>query len=451
MRSVSSWRPPSRVAVIGVTLAMAAAGGFASPALAGPAAAAKRVSATPANGTPQLVLSSGHETGNIRQLVKCGKRMYAVGKFTSIRQGGSTFARNNVFSFNAAAPYSVSSWSPNVNGTVNTIAFAGGHCSNAYIGGQFTQVGGTSVKNLAKISTSTGAVNASFGHNASGQVETLLGYRNHLLEGGDFTSTNDNGRAYYASLNPATGEDDGFVTLRVSGNIPPGPTKVYNQQLSHNGKLLLVEGDFTSVGGLPRQQIFMLNLSGSTAKVTGWTSTEFTQPCILRESFYLRSAAWSPNDATIYTASTGDHARDRKSGSFPLTGLCDSTAAFPAAQKAVHHDWIEYAGCDSYYSVAADASDVYVAGHIRWGDNQNGCNNAGPGAVPDKGLQGLSPGTGKVELNSRGKALYNMSRANADDMLVTGAGLWIASSNRFGSNMCGRVSGHTGICLLPYR
>jgi hypothetical protein len=44
-----------------------------------------------------------------------------------------------------------------------------------------------------------------------------------------------------------------------------------------------------------------------------------------------------------------------------------------------------------------------------------------------------------------------MSRANADAMLVTGAGLWIASSNRFGSNMCGRVGGHTGICLLPYR
>jgi hypothetical protein len=44
-----------------------------------------------------------------------------------------------------------------------------------------------------------------------------------------------------------------------------------------------------------------------------------------------------------------------------------------------------------------------------------------------------------------------MSRANADDLLVTGAGLWIASSNRFGSSMCGGVGGHTGICLLPYR
>ena len=52
-------------------------------------------------------------------------------------------------------------------------------------------------------------------------------------------------------------------------------TQVYNQQLSHGGTLDLVEGDFTSVGGLPRQQIFMLNLAGATATVTGWTSPEW--------------------------------------------------------------------------------------------------------------------------------------------------------------------------------
>ena len=36
-------------------------------------------------------------------------------------------------------------------------------------------------------------------------------------------------------------------------------------------------------------------------------------------------------------------------------------------------------------------------------------------------------------------------RANADDMLITSAGLWIASSNRYGSQYCGRVPGHSGI------
>ena len=35
-------------------------------------------------------------------------------------------------------------------------------------------------------------------------------------------------------------------------------------------------------------------------------------------------------------------------------------------------------------------------------------------------------------------------------MLVTSAGLWIASDNLDGSDTCGGVSGHAGICFLPY-
>jgi hypothetical protein len=43
-----------------------------------------------------------------------------------------------------------------------------------------------------------------------------------------------------------------------------------------------------------------------------------------------------------------------------------------------------------------------------------------------------------------------MSRANADDMVITSAGLWIASTNRFGANWCEDASAHAGICFLPY-
>ena len=82
-----------------------------------------------------------------------------------------------------------------------------------------------------------------------------------------------------ASLSPVTGKSDGFLHLNISGSYQYSGvstnTTVYNQQLSHNGTLDLVEGDFTSVGGLQREQIFMLNVGGSSATVTGWTSPEF--------------------------------------------------------------------------------------------------------------------------------------------------------------------------------
>ena len=404
---------------------------------------------TPTSGTPQLVQTSKEE--NVRQLVKCGGMIYAVGTFTKIKWSGKTFVRNNAFSFRATKPYTVSGLKVGVNGTVNTIAFTKRHgCTDAYLGGDFTSVHGTAARNIAEVSTKTGAVVKRFGHNANGEVNTLLGHGNHLLDGGHFTSTNGHGRNYYASLNPVTGHDDGFLRLRVSGNVPPQPTKIYNQQLSHDGNRLLVEGNFTSVGGVPRQQIFMLNLKGTRAEVTGWTSKEFSQHCIDHESFYVRDAAWSPGDSAVYVADTGLHLLNWDD-TFPLTGLCDAAAAFPATEKAVHHTWINYTGCDSLYSVATDSSAVYVAGHPRWSQNPGACNQRGPGATTDAGLQGLRPADGKVKLNTSGSARYTMSRANADDMLLTSAGLWIASSNRLGSQKCGGVGGHAGICFLPYR
>jgi hypothetical protein len=35
-------------------------------------------------------------------------------------------------------------------------------------------------------------------------------------------------------------------------------------------------------------------------------------------------------------------------------------------------------------------------------------------------------------------------------MLLTNAGLWIASDNFGGNTQCGGVSGYAGICYLPY-
>jgi hypothetical protein len=436
--------------VIAAALA-AAASGFAPPALAaGSVPATGPVSTTPAAGTPALVQTSSQEV--VRQLVKCGTMMYAVGTFTTISQGGTTYTRNDVFSFSATAPYAVSSWNVDVNGDVNSIAFTNGHgCADAYLGGNFTSVHGTAAKNIAEVSTSTGAVVTGFGHSANGAVDTLFGFGPHLLVGGRFTQINGSGRYRYVSLSPSSGQDDGFVNLHVAGWVTSTGTSagIYNQQLSHTGNLMLAEGNFTSVGGQHRQQIVMLNLGGSTATVTGWTSSEFNQSCISKEAFYVRAAAWSPDDSAVYIADTGDHPLNWTNGSFPLTGLCDAAAAFPATQSSVSHTWINYTGCDSYYSVAADTGAVYVGGHERWAQNPNGCNTAGPGAIADPGLQGLNPSNGTVE-TSGGTALYSMSRANADDMLITSAGLWIASTNRFGSDACDGVSGHAGICFLPY-
>ncbi len=119
--------------------------------------------------------------------------------------------------------------------------------------------------------------------------------------------------------------------------------------------------------------------------------------------------------------------------------------AFPAANRSVRHKWINYTGCFSLYSTAADASTAYFAGHELYASNPLGCKTAGPGAVFAPGMVGLSPADGSVTFNpTRSRGI------GADDMLVTSKGLWIASDNLAGSDMCGGQHGHAGICFLPY-
>jgi hypothetical protein len=414
------------------------------------------VSPNPATGTPALANTG--TTEQVRQLVACNGVMYAVGSFTQISQGGQTFTRNNVFSFGQAAPYTITSWTPSVNGTVNSIQLTS-DCQHAFIGGKFTQVDGSAANNIAYISTNNNTMVQSWAHDANGQVDTILRTgNNHLLVGGQFTAINGSSNKYYVSLNLTTGQDDGYLNLNISGHyVYPGVgvnnTEVYNQQLSPDGGHVLVEGTFTSVQSNARQQIFMLNL-GTRGNVSIWNSSEFSQYCADKHPFYIKSAAWSPDMSTVYIADTG-FAPVGWNNTFPLTGLCDAVAAFPGIRVGgLTHEWINYTGCDSLLSVAADSSAVYVGGHERWAGNANGCNSAGPGAVPAPGMGGFTPGAsgGALLTNSAGTAgLYSRGRGlGADQIYRTGAGIWIASDNLGGTDTCGNASGLAGICFLPY-
>jgi hypothetical protein len=407
-------------------------------------------SITPAAFTPQIATSgTDNSVEQVRHLAQCGNTMYAVGRFTQMKKGTAVVTRNNAFSFSTTNG-TISSWNPNVNGQVDGIALSA-DCSTAYLGGTFTSVGGTAVKNIAAVSTSTSAVLPGFAHNAGGRVATLAMTGNHLLVGGYFKAINNSNQAYMASLSPTTGLNDNYLpNLQISGTYPgnPNSTRVYNQQISHDGTRVLVEGDFLTVGGHALQQAFMLNL-GATPTVSNWKATNFDTNCAAVEPFYAQDGAWSPDDSKVYFGTTGY---------IPLTGLtipqsgpCDAALAFNTTASPQNALWINYAGCDSLYSAEADNSTAYFAGHERWSSNPNACDSLGAGGVVAPGIEGLTPTGGVLSYNpTRGRGL------GADDMLVTSQGLWIASDNQANTNNCGKTAagkpayGHAGICLLPY-
>jgi hypothetical protein len=414
------------VLVLGVVGCLAAG-------LVSAAAASATVSTTAASWTPDVVTANE----NVQQLAQCGGTMYAVGIFAKITQGGQSYARNNAFSFSATTG-AVTAWNPNVNGPVNTVAF-NSTCTIAYLGGRFSNVDGTAVENLAEVNTTTGAVNPAFAHKANGQVWTLLMVNagKDLMAGGTFTTINGTVKNYYASLTPSTGAVNSYFSAIVAGKLPPnaGTSMVYNQQLSPKGDHILFEGDFLTIGGAAHEQAAELHLSSTTAGVDPWSNhTLNTTHCSVKEQFYEQAGAFSPDESTVYLAATGFH------GNSPY---CDTVAAF-ANTKAATNLWINKTGGDSLFSIAASANNIYIAGHERWANNPKGFNNCGAGCVSRPGIGDISPATGLATswdpTRDRGHG--------ADDLVITSAGLWVASDTFFNSVKCDGVY-HPGICFFP--
>lgn len=423
---------------------------------------------SPPAATPQLGTSGTDGTiEQIRQLAICNNGpagapiVYAVGLFSQVKNANSTvlIPRNNAFSFSAVAPYKVTTWNPNVNGQVDTVACAPD--GSVLLGGTFTAVGATTtgVRNIARVDNVNGltqpftpspAFNGRVAH-----IEVVLG---HALVGGYFTATAASGTTpaapgYLRSLNPITGAQDGYTLPVIAGSysfpgVSPNATRIWNMSVmptstSTNAAVLMM-GDFTSVGGQAHRQIFRLDMNTAGTGVSPWAPADFNTNCATVEPFYAQDATWSPDATKIYTATTG-YKPYNLSTTVPRSGPCDAAIAYSASEIVnPPRLWINYTGCDSYFAVAADTNTVFNGGHQRWVSNPNGCDHAGPGAVAQPGLSELSPTNGAYQAGpNRGRGL------GADDMIRTAAGLWIASDNQANTSTCAGVAGHVGLCFLP--
>jgi hypothetical protein len=76
----------------------------------------------------------------------------------------------------------------------------------------------------------------------------------------------------------------------------------------------------------------------------------------------------------------------------------------------------------------------------------------GPPASPASRRRPLEAANGNLYVTPHGSAgYYGRDRGlGTDDMLATSAGLWIASDNQSGSQMCGGAQNLSGICFLPH-
>ena len=147
--------------------------------------------------------------GIVWDQVIVGDTVYVTGSFSSARPAGSALGTNetpraNLLAFRLSTGALISTWAPSLNAQGRTIA-ASADGSTVYVGGDFTQVNGTTTRNrLAAFDSATGALR-SFNPNVNANVNDLAVSGDTLYLGGAFTVVSNQLRSRLAAVNATTG------------------------------------------------------------------------------------------------------------------------------------------------------------------------------------------------------------------------------------------------------
>ena len=128
-----------------------------------------------------------------------GSRLYAVGNFTTV--GGATVKRIAVFDTTTGA---LMAWKPFAwpNNVVRAIAVTSDH---VYIGGAFTTLGTTPAAHIAALSPVTGAASPGFTASADDLVRDFAVTSSRLYIAGNFTNVNGTPQGKLTAISPTTG------------------------------------------------------------------------------------------------------------------------------------------------------------------------------------------------------------------------------------------------------
>ncbi|MFC4588999.1 NHL repeat-containing protein [Sphaerisporangium corydalis] len=352
------------------------------PASAGEVRHSRVVSADPADTTPHVL------DGIVNAFALVGGTVVVGGAFSEVREAGGAAAvpRRNLFAFDLATGRIDPRFAPDPDGPVN--ALAAGPAGSVYAGGAFMSAAGRPGRGLARLSLADGSPVESFSAPVrGGAVSSLVLHPGGLYVGGDFTGVGRSARAALARLDPVTGAVDPAFTVTPGGERG-GSLKVYAMAATRDR--LALDGSFTTLDGLRRPQVGLVDIGAAQATVTGWHTEAYAAACKDVFPSYVRGLDFSPDGQYFVLVTTG--------GAKGSGRLCDSAARFETYARGdeVAPTWVNFTGGDSLYSVAVTGAAVYVGGHQRWLDNPRGSDSAGPGAVPRPGIGAIHPGTGRA-------------------------------------------------------
>ena len=410
-----------RTVLVVLTLAVAMAPVvFAPPAGAVQSPHTVVVNPNPADWTPHVL------DGEVTTIAQVDDTIYLGGIFTRVRSAASAteIARSNLVAFNATTG-AISSFAPTFNGEVTSI-IASADGASIYVGGYFTSVNGAAASRLVRLDRATGARVAGFNPPAlTGPVRDLRLVANRLWVAGHFTHVGGTAQRALATLNPATGARDPFMSATIAGVHNGGTTRVLKIDITPDGRRLFAVGNFMTLNGQTNDQVFALDIGGTSAVPAPWRTTYYNSVCASVFDTYLRDLDISPDGRYVVFSTTGGYRGTSTS--------CDTVARFEVGVSGtdVRPTWVDFTGGDTTYAVAVTGEAVYVGGHQRWMNNPFRGDAAGAGAVARSGIAALDPANGlPISWNpgrTRGVGVF--------DMLATSAGLWVSSdTDRIGNN-----------------
>jgi len=405
---------------------------FAPPAQAVQTSQAKVVSDDPVNWTPHVL------DGRVKAIVQVGDTVVLGGLFTQVSSadGRTIYDRTNLVAFNATTGAVSTSFAPEVDGEVTSLAVAEDNAS-VFVGGFFDTVNGTPSRSLARIRLSDGALVPGFtAPKLNGRVKDLRLSGGRLFVAGTFGYVADRPQAALATVDPKTGAFDPFQGLTFSGPRNGGVLQVMKMDVTPDGSRLVAIGNFTKVEDQSRPQIAVLDLTGQRARLADWHTDFYSAQCSSSFDSYMRDLDIAPDGSYFVVSTTGSYA-----GGPP--GPCDTTARFETGARGsnLKPTWVNYTGGDTTYAVAVTGTAVYVGGHFRWQNNPHRGDKAGPGAVAREGIAALDPTNGLPLRWNPGRT----KGVGVFDMLATSQGLWVGSD----TDRIGNWEYHARIAFFP--
>ena len=353
--------------------------------------------------------------GRVEAIAVDGDTVFVGGTFTQVQMAldGQIVDQPYLFAYSKSTGAIITDFDPVLNKPVLALQTTG-EGTGIFAGGEFTIVNGeTNRKGLVKLDDFGDRVSG-FSARPDKRVYAMDRSGNTLYIGGNFEKISSVPVDALAAVDTVTGALLPNIDLTFDGPVAGSGGVAFKSidiiEVTSDNQYMVVVGNFTTINGLDRSRLALLEL-GSPTLVSSWNTNVFDTNCyVAKFPQYINGLDIAPDDSYFVTGSTGgyrvgDGAACDSILRFELDDLTDTDA---------QPTWQNFTGRDSVYEVLATEHAVYTGGHFRWLNNGYGLDRAGPGAIERRGLAALDPLNGlplvnwRADRNPRGVGVFSL-------------------------------------------